>query len=214
MAEANRPDGFRVLSLGYDEGPPDQMSHLTLLGQSTIGLDNLTEDIHVTEDLQGFRHYLTDASVTLINDFVMTHATADDHDPPTWTSTYNDHSVTPAVAPTPRVGIQQAANAGAGKLTVRWDVALDKSGVSYVLYAQSTPFNFGAASPFAGSRRVPLTPTVPSAYLAGVGPARFPYEATVDGLSAGQKQYLVIHAVDGATPPNEDTNQVVLTATP
>ncbi len=33
MAEANRPDGFRVLSLGYAEGPG--ISYETLFGRST-----------------------------------------------------------------------------------------------------------------------------------------------------------------------------------
>src|SRR5947207_2412965 len=47
MAEANRPDGFRVLSLGYAEGPPDQMSERTLVGESTLGYDSLIEDIRV-----------------------------------------------------------------------------------------------------------------------------------------------------------------------
>ncbi len=213
MAEANRPDGFTVLSLGYAEGPPSQMSHLTLLGQSTLGLASLLEDIRVTEELQGFRHYLTDASVTLLNDFELTHFTAGDTVAPVWTSTYNDHPVSPAVAPTPRVGIQEAVGGG-GLVTVRWDVALDKSGVGYVLYAQPSPFDFTSASPFAQSRRIALTPNVPSAYLAGVGPHSFPYEAIVTGLPASQLQYLVIHAVDGASPPNEEANHVVLTATP
>ena len=108
MAEANRADGFRVLSLGYAEGPADQMSPLTLPGQSTLGSDDLLEDIRVTQQLAGFRHYLTNAKVDLVNDFVLTHDALDDHDPPQWTSTYNDHQQYPAVAPTPRVGIQQA----------------------------------------------------------------------------------------------------------
>jgi hypothetical protein len=213
MAEANRPDGFRLLSLGYAEGPSNQMSHLTLLGQSTLGFDSLIEDIRVTEELQGFRHYLTDGAVTLVNDFVFLHRNAGDTVAPVWTSTFNDHAVTPAQAPTPRVGIQQAVGGG-GRITVRWDVALDKNRVSYVLYAQPTPFNFSAAAPFAGSRRIPLTPTVPAAYLAGVGPQSFPYEATITDLPPGQPEFLVIHAVDGASPPNEEGNGVVLTATP
>jgi hypothetical protein len=213
MAEANRPDGFRVLSLGYAEGPPDQMSHLTLLGQSTLGLASLLEDIRVTEELQGFRHYITDASVTLVNDFVFNNRSADDRVAPAWTSTFNDHLVSPAVAPTPRVGIQEAVGGG-GSVTVRWDVALDKNRVSYVLYAQPTPFDFSAAAPFAGSRRIALTPSIPAAYLSGVGPHSFPYEATITDLPASQLQYLVIHAVDAAVPSNEDSNQVVLTATP
>jgi len=99
-------------------------------------------------------------------------------------------------------------------VTVRWDVALDENPVRYVLYAQPTPFDFSAAAPFAGSRRIALTPAVPAAYLAGVGPHSFAYEATITDLQASQLQYLVIHAIDGAVPPNEDANQVVLTATP
>jgi hypothetical protein len=213
MAEANRPDGFKVLSLGYAAGPADQMSSLTLVGQSTVGLDDLMEDIQVTQDLQGFRHYLTDAAVSLVNDFVLTHASLDDHDPPWWTSTYNDHFVSPAVAATPRVGIQQAVGGG-GQVTVRWDVALDKTGVRYALYAQPTPFDFTGDPKLAKSRRIPLVPSVPQAYLGGVGPGRFPYEATVADFPAGQLQYLVIRATDGATPSNEETNTVVLTATP
>lgn len=213
MAEASRPDGFTVLSLGYAEGPADQMSPLTLIGQSTLGLDSLLEDIRVTQELQGFRHYLTDASVSLVNDFVLTNASLEDHDPPWWTSTYNDHFVSPAVAPTPRVGIQQAVGGG-GQITVRWDVALDKSGVRYALYAQPTPFDFAGDPTLAKSQRIALTPSVPAAYLGGVGPGRFPYEATITGLPAGQLEYLVIRASDGAQPPNEETNTVVLTATP
>jgi hypothetical protein len=213
MAEANRPDGFHVLSLGYAEGPPDQMSHLTLLGQSTLGLDSLLEDIRVTEQLQGFRHYLTDASITLVNDFVFNHHVASDTVAPAWTSTFNDHAVSPAIAPTPRVGIQQAVGGG-GQVTVRWDVALDENPVHYVLYAQPGPFDFTSATPFAAARRIALTPVVPAAYLTGVGPSSFPYEATITDFPPSQLQFLVIHAVDGATPANEDTNQVVLTATP
>ena len=57
MAEANRPDGFRVLSLGYAEGPG--IDHGTLRGTSTAGLATLLEDIRQTEELAGFRDELT-----------------------------------------------------------------------------------------------------------------------------------------------------------
>ena len=107
MAEANRPDGFRVLSLGYAEGPPGEMSPLTLTGASTLGYSDLLEDIRVTQSVAGFRHYLTDALVDSVNDFVLTHDDLDDQAPPQWTSTYNDQQEVPAIAPTPRVGIQQ-----------------------------------------------------------------------------------------------------------
>jgi hypothetical protein len=99
-------------------------------------------------------------------------------------------------------------------VTVRWDVALDKNPVAYVLYAQPRPFDFTSGAPFAGSRRIALTPSIPAAYLSGIGPHSFPYEATITDFPPSQLEYLVIHAIDAATPPNEDANQVVLTATP
>jgi hypothetical protein len=213
MAEADRPDGFRVLSLGYAEGPSDQMSPLTLLGQSTLGLSDLLEDIRVTEQVAGFRHYLTDAKVDLVNDFVLTHDNLDDHDPPQWTSTYNDHPSVPAVAPTPRVGIQQAV-ANGGQVTVRWDVALDENRVDYVLYAQPQPFDFTGDPTLSTATRTVLTPTVPSSYVAGVGPDSYPYEATISSLPRGQMQYLVIRAVDESPSANQDSNTAVLTVTP
>ena len=72
MAEANRPDGFRVLSLGYAEAP--SISKDTLLGKSQVGLDNLLEDIRVTQQLVGFRHYISDALALLVNGFVKDHS--------------------------------------------------------------------------------------------------------------------------------------------
>jgi hypothetical protein len=213
MAEANRPDGFRVLSLGYAEGPPDQMSPLTLVGQSTLGTDDLVEDIRVTQQVAGFRHYLTDAKVDLVDDFVLTHGDLEDHDPPQWTSTYNDHPVIPAVAPTPRVGIQQAV-AASGNVTVRWDVALDENRVQYALYAQPQPFDFAADPTLSTATRTVLTASVPTAYVAGVGPDSYPYEATLSSFPRGQTQYLLIRAVDESPNANEDTNTVVLSVIP
>jgi hypothetical protein len=213
MAEASRPDGFRVLSLGYAEGPADQMSPLTLEGQSTLGTDDLLEDIRVTQQLAGFRHYLTNAKVDLVNDFVLTHDDLDDHDPPQWTSAYNDHQQLPAVAPTPRVGIQQAVVAD-GKVTVRWDVAMDENRVQYVLYAQPQPFDFTGDPGLSAATRTVLTPTVPMAYKAGVGADGYPYEASLSSLPRGQLQYLLIRAVDQSPNANEDTNTVVLSVTP
>jgi len=217
MAEADRPDGFRVMSLGYAAGPADQMSTGTLTGASTLGSDSLLEDIHVTQDLAGFRHYLTDAHVNLVNDFVLTHASLVDHDPPRWTSTYNDKVSLPAQEATPRAGIQ-AAGGGGGKITVRWDVALDMHRVGYVLYASPDAFDFaqdGTSPKLAGAKRIVLEPKVPADYVAqGVGTDRYPYEATLTDFPRGVRQYLVIRAVDDSPDANEDANTVVLTATP
>jgi hypothetical protein len=213
MAEANRADGFKVLSLGYAVGPPGQMSTATLTGQSSDGYADLIEDIRVTQELAGFRHYLTDDKVELVNGFVRDHEDLDDHAPPVWTSTYNDHAAVPAMEPTARVGIQQATGES-GTITVRWDVALDENRVDYVLYAQASPFDFAGDPRLASAQRIALAPAVPSDYARGVGPGVYANEARVSGFTHGQTQYLIVRAVDESPAANEDTNTVVLTATP
>ena len=214
MAEANRPDGFRVLSLGYAAGPPGTISPDTLLGTSTLGYDDLLEDIRVTQDLAGFRHYLAEPSLSVVNDFVATHASWDDVAPPLWTSTYNDRAAFPAVAPTPRVGIQRAVVAPGGGITVSWDVALDKNRVTYRLYAQPEPYDFTADPALSRASRFALVPTAPTEYLTGAGQGRYPYESTLTGFPRAVTQYLVIRAVDESDAENEDQNRAVLSVTP
>ena len=215
MAEANREDGFRVLSIGYAEGPPDEMSQLTLIGESTLGYESLLEDIRVTERLAGFRHYLTDASLVLVNTFVADHADRSDLEPPAWTSTYDDNweGSAPPGEPTPRVGIQEVVP-GDGALTVRWDVAQDLNRVGYALYYQPAPFDFDADPELDGATRVVLSPRPTEAYAGGIGPGIYANEATVTGLEPGTTYHLVIRAFDDSAAANEDDNQVVLTGTP
>ena len=43
---------------------------------------------------------------------------------------------------------------------------------------------------------------------------RYPYQATVSGLTPGEPLHLVIRAVDESPAANEDTNTMVLVATP
>jgi hypothetical protein len=215
MAEAARPDGFRVLSLGYAAGDPTQMSALTLVGESTLGTDSLVEDIRVTQELAGFRHYLTDPGLTVVNTFARDHARLDDSEPPVWTSTYNPNvtSTGAAAEPTPRVGIQEVV-AGPGSLTVRWDVALDLHRVDYALYMKTAPFDFAGDPRLVTATRLVLTPEMGQGYAQGVGPGVYPYEQTLTGLTPGQTYYLVLRAFDTSPAANEETNQVVLTGTP
>ena len=49
-AEANRPDGFRVLSLGYAEGPEEYQLKETLTGNSAAGLDILLADLEQAQN--------------------------------------------------------------------------------------------------------------------------------------------------------------------
>ena len=215
MAEAGRPGGFEVLSLGYAEGPVDQMSELTLVGDSSLGYASLVEDIEVTERWAGFRHYLTDASVSLVNRFVVDHADRTDTTPPRWTSTHNDNAPgypAPPGEPTPRVGIQEVLR-GPGKLTVRWDIALDFNPVRYALYIQTTPFEIaGDDLDLSAATRIVLPQRRPARYSGGTGPGVYANEATITGLDPEKTYYLLIRAFDSAA--NEDDNQVVLSASP
>lgn len=215
MAEANRADGFRVLSLGYAVGPSDQMSADTLIGKSTIGYDSLMEDIRVTQDLAGFRHYLSTPSLTPVNDFVARYATWDDDQAPVWTSTFDDRGGSPMGPATPRVGIQRASAGSASTITVGWDSALDKNRVRYLLYWQRQAFDFAADPDLTQASYTLLVPTVPTDYAgAGTGARRYPNEASIGGFARGVTWYLLIRAEDESPAHNQDRNTVVLTATP
>jgi hypothetical protein len=93
-------------------------------------------------------------------------------------------------------------------------VALDENRVHYVLYAQLQSFDFVGDPALSAATRTVLTPTVPAAYLDGVGPDSYPYEASLSSFPSGQTQYLLIRAVDESPNANEDTNTVVLSVTP
>jgi hypothetical protein len=214
MVEANRPNGFVPLSLGYGEGPPDQMSALTLVGLSTLGYADLIEDIVVCQNEMGFRHYLTDASVTLVNNFVKDHADLNDVAAPVWTSTWNDTNTSPPSPPTPRIGIQQAVpGSAAGSVVIRWDVALDLNRVSYALYYQVAPFNFSADPKLTSATRLVLNPGVGDGYTLGVGPGIYPYQQTITGLQSGATYHMVIRAFDSSPAHNEDTNTATVAVT-
>jgi hypothetical protein len=208
MAEANRPDGFRVLSLGYAEGPG--VANDTLVGLSTTGNDVLLADI--SEAMQvGLRHYLSNAAIDLVNDFVRDNVDLSDSLPPQWSSTFNDSNVTPLPESTPRIGLQ-ALEASGNSLVLRWDVALDQNGVDYVAYHQTQPFDFNGTDPLAGATRQVLTSQVGAGYVNGVGQNSFAHQAQLDGLTSGQTYYVLLRAVDRSAAANEDSNEVVLNA--
>ena len=216
MAEAGRPDGFRVFSLGYAEGPAAEMDLATLRGESEVGLETLRQDIFEAQNLAGFRHYITNGAITYLNDFVRREGSLEDDAPPVWSSTYNDHAGAwpePPGPPTPRVGIQQVVP-GHGSLVVRWDVALDLHSVRYALYRQATPFDFEADPNLTAAARTVLTPSVGLGYTLGVGPDRYPYETRISNLPHWQSQYMVIRGFDTSPHMHEDNNNVMLSGTP
>lgn len=211
MAEASRPDGFKVFSLGYAAGPEIDIE--TLTGASNLGFDSLVEDIRVTHSV-GMRHYLTDANITNVNDFTKKNASFMDVEVPSWTSVYNANSVwpTPPSAPTPRVGIQKAT-AQNQSVTVHWDIALDLHPVDYYLYYQTIPFDFSNDTNLTSATKIALTPEIGDQYGSDLQ-TTYPYKATLSNLTAWQQYYFVIRAVDTSSNGNEEKNQVVLQTTP
>jgi hypothetical protein len=223
MAEANRADGFRVISLGYADGwggtPKPGIAIATLTGGSTVGLSELMADIEEALAV-GFRHFLTNADITSVNSFVKTNANMVDTAPPQWSSIFNaNYGNWPAypTAQTPRVGIQ-TTNVSGGNLTIVWDVALDMNKVGYALYYKNTPFDFTADPDLATATRIVLAP------VAGTGYAQiwnssdpnmalqnvYPNQQTLTNLALGATYYLVIRAFD--SKGNEEKNQAVLSA--
>jgi hypothetical protein len=236
MAEANRPDGFKMLSLGYANGfdaPKPGIDIQTLLSTTYgvgVGFAELYTDMQEAHAV-GFRHYLTSATVDFVNSFVKRFEDMSDHTAPVWSSVYNANYGYPdntLDAPLPRIGIQQALSEGAGSVTVKWDVALDLNKVSYVLYYKNAPFDFVTDPDLVSATRVLLRPDSPAAGNAysnvwnsgdGSMSARnqamqlvYPYQQTINGLQQAATYYFVIRAID--SQGNEDKNQVFLTAIP
>jgi hypothetical protein len=210
MAEANRPNGFKVLSLGYANGfdaPKAGIDLQTLLlGATGMGYGTLMNDVNFAQEV-GFTPYITSASVDFMNSFVKNNDPHTDTTPPVWSSVYNA-TYDPPLPLAPRVGIQKAVKTSPGTVTLSWDVALDMHRVSYVVYYMPSTSLFD----FAKATRVALTSSVgdgydkvwnndsPSKALSGV----YPYQQTISGLPSGVTYRFVIRAVDSAG--NEDSN--------
>lgn len=216
VAQASAQRGFRVFSLGYAEGPADSATGATLqdtlLGRSTYGLDVLRADINEAETVAGFRHYITNGALDLLNDFVLTQSVAATQ-APVWSSTFNDQpcqDLNPDVLPTPRVGLQQAVTVPGG-VEVQWDVALTPGSVGYILYYQSRPFDFVSADPLRDAESMALTATPQPSYGAGDNRA-LPFSATVTGLKPGQRYFFLLRTRNVAGGFIEDSNRVVLWA--
>ncbi len=213
QAEANRKNGFQVLSLGYAAGPGIRPE--TLLGASEDGLAELLADIDEAQRVAGFRHYLTDVGNLLVNDFVATHAVAEDTEPPVWSSSYNefaDRWPEPPGRPDPRVGLQDL-QAGIESVTLRWDVALDQNPVHYVAYFQDEPIRFHPRDDDDGdaledAERIVLDPMPGEGYADGSDPDCFAYEARIPGLRANRSYWFLLRAVD--SEGNEEHNRNVL----
>lgn len=216
----SQADGFKVLSLGYAEGPSDPASGATLkdtlVGDSSYGIDTLLADIREAREVAGFAHYITSADLGLLNNFVRDKVSRHDNTAPRWSSTFNDKPCgvdrDTELLPTPRVGLQRAS-AVSGGVRLEWDVALDSSSVTYVLYFQQQPFDFARGDALRNAERIEIVPTINQTYGSSRGESRLAFEFTLADL-APTRYYFLLRAVDGAASSNQDDNRVVLTAQP
>ena len=219
LAEASLNRGFRVFSLGYAEGPPEPGTGATLRdtleGRSQYGLDMLLQDIDEAEKVAGFRHYLTNAALDVLNDFVMARRVSVPG-APRWSSTVNNKDCAdadPDALPTPRPGLQAVVPISRG-VQVFWDVALAENGVKYVLYYKTSPFNFTAPEPLQGASVVRINPIpLSSNPVAGTIPP-FPLSATINDLSPDQTYFFLLRAREDSDGFPEEANRNVIAARP
>ena len=209
--ESRCGEGFTVLSLGYAEGPEEYDLLNTLIGKSKKGLEVLRQDVEEADELAGFSHYITNAPLTQLNDFVMINRNPEDDKAPVWSSVYNNSSEWPPHEPEARVGLGEVKSEESRCVTVTWDVALDQTGVCYTLYYQQGAFDFDADPDLIKAKKVLLNPTITEDYQKGVTDA-YPYCATVDAMESGKEYSFVLRATDTSPQHNEEKNTVVKTA--
>lgn len=196
LAEADRPDGFRVLSLGYAEGP-DGAKLMQMLSGKAAPSKMMLDEIDETAAQMGMVHYMTNQAVSNVNTFVI------DHMPkaakvPVWGST-KPPSVWGEPYEMPRIGLQSAAVQN-GTLTVRWDVAHAAARpIRYSLYVkEGQPFDYSADLKTQSTLYVDSLPLdEPEDYKTTTDAAqRFPYKASIRGIETGKTYYVLIRASD------------------
>ena len=103
------------------------------------------------------------------------------------------------------MGVQQVEVVSEDMVVVRWDVALDKNRVGYVVY-------YGTEKDIAAATRDHLDPREGAGYADGVGPTVYAHEATIYDLTPGTRYYFCVRAID--SHGNEDTNENWVSAVP
>ena len=196
LAEADRVDGFRVLSLGYAEGPNGDLMKKALDGEQNEASNILTTDVQEANDL-GMVHYISNAQVAAIDTYAIDHQDGISK-PPTWGSTETPPFGKPYIKS--REGIQNT-NIRGKNVFVQWDVAHSQARpISYTLYIkEGQDFDFKQDLKNQGTQIIPLRLGLPSNY-AGLGDRikRYPYEDQVEGLTSGKTYYLLIRAQNAA----------------
>jgi len=213
LAEADRTDGFRTLSLGYAEGPGGAVLKKTLHAKPAAGDQRmLLDDIEEAAAQMGMVHYISDAGLTSINRYVKDRYRSKGS-APQWGSTHTPPFGKPFDKP--RTGVQYAAFHGK-ELVVQWDVAHAAARpVTYTLFVKEGG-GFDYAKDLKAQSTVAvdaLEMDVPPAYSgSGDRSGRYSYEAIVEGLNPGSMYEVLIRARDANGV--YDNNRVVLQVGP
>ncbi|TYP74837.1 hypothetical protein [Paenibacillus methanolicus] len=196
LAEADRPDGFRALSLGYAEGPAGAQLRQALRRPPTASAPRmLTDDIDEAAVRLGMVHYLSTRLLIDVNTFVKDYMPAKAQKP-VWGSTKTPPFGQPFEAA--REGAQAAFFEG-GKLVVQWDLAHSQARpIRYTLYVkEGTPFDMtrDLKQQSVAAYVETVRPDVPSDYAgAGDRSARYPYQTSVGGLDPNKTYQVLIRA--------------------
>jgi len=186
MAEANRTDGFTILSLGYQMGHDATLYELAL--QETAVQNGWVEYLSPT------------AALDTIGTYVRDNPPQGDSAPPVWDST-GSPGWSPIDVPD-RVGIQSVSlGALPGEVIVRWDIARDQSPPVRYHVDQSSSATFDSFVRYADV-----------AFQMGDGWANDPTSASanefvVTGLSPGT-YYFRVRAQDSSVQALGETNEV------
>ena len=195
LAEADRADGFRTLSLDYaHEAKSFNYKQALRLKPAARAPQALLDDIEEAYVRLGMIHYISDWTLTDLNTFVRDRS-GKPAAAPVWGSTKTPPFGKPFDAP--REGVQAAAFEG-GRLVVKWDVAHAQARpVRYSLYVkEGEPFDWAAGLKEQSVKVVQQLPLdVPDDYAgSGDREARYPYEAAIEGLDPQKTYYVVIRA--------------------
>ncbi|MDQ0902739.1 hypothetical protein QFZ80_006567 [Paenibacillus sp. V4I7] len=196
LAESDRTDGSRVLSLGYAEGPNGDLMKKALNGEQNEASKMLLADVQEANDL-GMVHYISNAQVAAIDTYVIDHRDATAK-PPIWGNTMTPPFGKPYSEA--RVGIQNIDIRGKN-VFVQWDVAHSQARpISYMLYVkEGQDFDFKQDMKNPEIQAVPLHLGIPLDYAGrGDRTKRYPYEDKVEGLTSGKTYYFLIRARNAA----------------
>ncbi len=196
LAESDRADGFRVLSLGYAEGPNGDLMKKALNGEQNEASKMLLADVQEANDL-GMVHYISNAQVAAIDTYVIDHRDVVAK-PPIWGNTMTPPFGKPYTEP--RVGIQNIDIRGKN-VFVQWDVAHSQARpISYTLYVkEGQDFDFKQDMKNQEVKAISLHLGIPSDYAGrGDRTKRYPYEDKVEGLTSGKTYYVLIRARNAA----------------